>query len=472
MISNGVEGSKVGVGSLQLFSLAIGAILGAGWIIGVGQWIVAAGPLGSIIGFCGGAIVLSLIAACYAELGTLYPRTGGEVVYAGELLGVRIAYFTGWFLAITYVAVCAFSTISIGWIVEALAPGFTGPILYSVLGEPTHLTGLLAGICALAAVTYINVRGVGLTTRVQDLLLAAMLLASLVFIAAALSAGRVQYMFPLFATDVKARAWPGVLRVFVTAPFWLSGFAVVSQALEERANITHRRMLIAVFLAAINLACLFYCLVIVATASVLPREQLLQLSLPAAGAFMYALHSMLLGKLVLLTGLLGLLIALNSVLFSAIRVVYSMGRGRLIPEVFGRTGRTCPPVATGFVVSACLLGTILGRGAIAPLVDATSIVLAGIYLMVCVATWRITRRTVKEALGATRSIRLLLPIVATAATLGLAIVALITPWRESRQILPPQILLLILAALLGEALRLWQRCGRTKMDASNERGRQ
>ncbi|MGH8137878.1 MAG: hypothetical protein ACREVV_06740 [Steroidobacteraceae bacterium] len=32
---------------LQLFSLALGAILGAGWIIAVGQWIAEAGPFGT-----------------------------------------------------------------------------------------------------------------------------------------------------------------------------------------------------------------------------------------------------------------------------------------------------------------------------------------------------------------------------------------------------------------------------------------
>jgi basic amino acid/polyamine antiporter, APA family len=469
MIPSGAEEPKVGVGAIQLFSLAIGAILGAGWIIGVGQWLMAAGPLGSIIGFFGGAVVLSLIAACYAELGTRYPRTGGEVVYAGELFGARVAYFTGWFLAITYIAVCAFSTISIGWIVETLIPGFAGPTLYSVLGEPIHLIGLLAGIGALAGVTYVSIRGLQMTTRVQDLLLVAMLLASLVFIATALFAGHMRYLFPLFAVDAKARAWPGVLRVFVTAPFWLSGFAVVSQVLGERANITQRRMLITVFLAAINLACLFYCLVVVATSSVLPREQLLRVSLPAAGAFMSALHSVLLGKLVLMTGLLGLLIALNSVFFSAVRVVYSMGQRGLIPDVFGRRSRTYPRAATAFVVCACLLGTILGRGAITPLVDATSIVLATIYLMVCLATWRVVARARKEAPDAIRMGQLLLPIVATVLTFVLATIALITPWQEAHRAVPSEIILLGIAALLGEILRLWRHRSQSKLEPSNER---
>jgi amino acid transporter len=276
-------------------------------------------------------------------------------------------------------------------------------------------------------------------------------------------------LFPLFAVDAKARAWPGVLRVFVTAPFWLSGFAVVSQVLGERSNITHRRMLITVLLAAINLACLFYCLVVIATSSVLPRDRLLQLNLPAAGAFMNALHSALLGKLVLVTGLLGLLIALNSVLSSAVRVVYSMGQRGLIADVFGRWGQTCPPAATVLVVCACLLGTILGRGAITPLVDATSIVLAGIYLMVCMGTWRVVARAQQEVRNATRAGGLLLPIIATGVTVALAAIALITPWQVARQAVPPEIILLIMAALLGEALRLWQRHGGTKIEASNER---
>jgi amino acid permease len=79
MIPDAVEEPKVGVGAKQLFSLAMGAILGAGRIIGVGQWLVAAGPLGSILGFIGGAVVLSLIAASYAELAGRRPARRAPV---------------------------------------------------------------------------------------------------------------------------------------------------------------------------------------------------------------------------------------------------------------------------------------------------------------------------------------------------------------------------------------------------------
>lgn len=161
---------------LQLFSLALGPILGAGWIIAVGQWIAEAGQLGTVVGFLGGALVLSLIAACYAQLGAIYPETGGEVVYAGKLLGSTAAYYTGWCLAITYIGVCAFSAISVGWVVDALVPGSEGPLIYSLLGQQIHATGFCVGVLSIVAVAVINFRGIRTTTAVQDALIGTMII--------------------------------------------------------------------------------------------------------------------------------------------------------------------------------------------------------------------------------------------------------------------------------------------------------
>lgn len=53
-----------------------------GWIIILGDWLREAGPLGSILGFAIGAIVIMIIGLCYAEMVTLMPISGGEIAYA------------------------------------------------------------------------------------------------------------------------------------------------------------------------------------------------------------------------------------------------------------------------------------------------------------------------------------------------------------------------------------------------------
>jgi amino acid transporter len=458
------------IGSLQLFSLALGAILGAGWIIAVGQWIAQAGPVGTVLGFSGGAAVLSIIALCYAELGALYPAAGGEVAYAERLFGPMAAYYTGWFLAIVYIAVCIFSAISLGWIVEALVPGSHGPALYSLLGESIHATSLVIGVLAVAAVALVNLRGIRVTTRAQDALLITMISAFMVFVVAGLFSGHRSNLHPAFAHTVSR--WPsaGVVKVLVTAPFWFSGFAVVAQALGEKAVPPSRRVLGWVFLLALNAACLFYCLVVIVTSMALPRSQLLRLDLPAAGALAQALHSEFLGNLVLFTGLLGLLIALNAIFYSATRVLYSLGRARLFPGAFARLDDRSgsPTIAVRLVAGLTLAGTALGRGAIMPLVDATSIILAAIYVMVCGATVR--ARLDRHDHPPTGRKAMALPLVALLASIALLITALIAPWQSSQRGLPTEFVLLGGAGGLGIAFRVWRIWMRAPGRTQHQRG--
>lgn len=445
------------VGSIQLLGLAIGAILGAGWIVGVGEWIGQAGPLGTVIGFLGGAVVLCLVAACYADLESRFPATGGEVVYAAKIFGERTAYFTGWFLAIIYISVCAFSTISIGWLVEAIFPSALGPVLYSAFGLPIHLLGLLAGLTALALVTGINHRGIQATTRVQDLLLVAILLGTAVFVAAAIYGAHVDYALPLFA-DAGRSPGGGVLRVFITAPFWFSGFAVVAQALGEAGALVRPRRLFVIFAAPISVACLFYCLIVIATALVLPRSELLQSSLPAAAAFGRAFNSARVGQCVLVTGLVALLVALNSVFYAATRVIYSLGKSGLIPAVFGREGplARCSTAAASFVAGTSALGTALGRGAVVPLVDASSIALAAIYLMVCFGTLRARIRDTERTPHETSFKKLAMPILACLVTALLLASALTAPWQAPHRVIPLEISLIVVGIFFGQVLRSWQ----------------
>jgi amino acid transporter len=278
-----------------------------------------------------------------------------------------------------------------------------------------------------------------------------MIVAFFAFALAGIHAAQWENLVPWFGTMGQRARWPGVLQVFVTAPFWFSGFATVSQALGEQADSARRRALGPVFLVAIGSACLFYCSVVIAVSAALPRQELIGLELPAAGAFVRSLHSRFLADLVLGIGLIGLLIALNAIFFSAARVLFALARTGLLPERLGfLSQRTGSPAAAGTLVAVLsLIGTALGRGVITPLVDATSIILSCIYLMVCVAAIRVRKR---RATG--------VPVIATLAllsTVAMLAVALFMSWRGASQQVPTDIVLLVIAALLGGAFRFWHR---------------
>ncbi|MGC7995712.1 amino acid permease, partial [Salmonella enterica] len=81
-------------------------------------------------------LVLGLV---YAEMGSTYPYSGGEIVYVFAGLGTAPTFFIGWLLTLTYVAVCAFETVAAPWIVAVLFPEVRGSTLYRILGSEVHL---------------------------------------------------------------------------------------------------------------------------------------------------------------------------------------------------------------------------------------------------------------------------------------------------------------------------------------------
>ncbi len=61
----------------HLFTLGIGTIVGVAWLIVLGSVIAGAGPLGAVVGFVVGAVLMIPIGLCYCELSAALPHAGG-----------------------------------------------------------------------------------------------------------------------------------------------------------------------------------------------------------------------------------------------------------------------------------------------------------------------------------------------------------------------------------------------------------
>ena len=68
------------IGASQFFTLAFGSIIGVGWVVALSAWLNQAGPVGAVIGFVGGGLLIMLVGLCYVEISTMFPVSGGEVV--------------------------------------------------------------------------------------------------------------------------------------------------------------------------------------------------------------------------------------------------------------------------------------------------------------------------------------------------------------------------------------------------------
>jgi amino acid transporter len=92
------------VGVVGLLFASVGSIIGSGWLFGALDASSAAGPAALISWALGGVMILLilLIALTYAELGTMFPLSGGVVRYPHLAFGTFASYTSGW---ITWVAV-------------------------------------------------------------------------------------------------------------------------------------------------------------------------------------------------------------------------------------------------------------------------------------------------------------------------------------------------------------------------------
>ena len=91
-------------GRIGLLYAGVGGMIGSGWLLGPLHAAQAAGPL-SIGTWIIGAVAVLLIALCYAELSTLFPKSGAliHMSYVGH--GQLVGRIWSWILFLAYVTV-------------------------------------------------------------------------------------------------------------------------------------------------------------------------------------------------------------------------------------------------------------------------------------------------------------------------------------------------------------------------------
>lgn len=94
------------VGPIGLLFAAIGSIIGSGWLFGAFNASAIAGPAAVFSWLIAGGMVI-LIGLCYAELGTMFPFSGGVVRYPHFVWGSFASYTLGWINWIASAAVTA-----------------------------------------------------------------------------------------------------------------------------------------------------------------------------------------------------------------------------------------------------------------------------------------------------------------------------------------------------------------------------
>ncbi|XP_067854081.1 b(0,+)-type amino acid transporter 1 [Heptranchias perlo] len=165
------------VGLLSGISLIVGTMIGSGIFISPQAVLSNTGAVGPcLIVWAACGVLATLGALCYADLGTMITKSGGEYSYLLEAFGPIPAFLYSW-MSIIVVKPSSFAIICLSFATYAATPFYPG------CEPPQNVIKCLAAV-AIILITLVNSISVKLASYVQNFLTAAKLLIVVIIVMA------------------------------------------------------------------------------------------------------------------------------------------------------------------------------------------------------------------------------------------------------------------------------------------------
>jgi APA family basic amino acid/polyamine antiporter len=238
------------LGPINLLTLGVGAVIGAGIFVITGQAAAQfAGPA-ILISFVLAGIACAFAGLCYAEFASMIPIAGSAYTYSYATLGELVAWIIGWDLILEYAFGAA--TVAVGWSGNLRAflqdLGFGLPQMphsdFVLFGTPVHVTYDYISFVVILIITAILVVGIKESANFTSAIVFLKVAVVLVFVALATMFlmkhnWKPNYWHPFLPPNSGERGifgWSGVLRGAGVVFFAYIGFDAVSTAAQEAKN--------------------------------------------------------------------------------------------------------------------------------------------------------------------------------------------------------------------------------------------
>lgn len=374
---------------VDYFTLGWGTMVGVGWLVVMDDWLLRGGVLGAVLGFAIGGTLLLPVGYVYARLVKAMPDASGEVAYTAKVFPRSISYATGWMMVLSYFIVCPWEAVAVGKIAAYIFPVLDSVEVYQIAGRPVYLPHLLIGLGLTGLITLLNYRGVRLSATFQNWTTFGTLALFVVFVGVGIGKGSPHNFPPLFTHG----GFVSVLLVLQIVLYFMTGYESVGKAAEEASpELREGGFLTAIWLAIV-VAVIFYTVIIAAVAYVAPWKGLVGDKFMTAVAFQQAVGARWIVSVILTAALLSLFKCFNGNFVAASRLLFGIGRRRLIPARVGEIHprNQTPSVAVllvGVATAACMF---LGDAILVPVTEVGSVAAATGILAACASYYRIVR---------------------------------------------------------------------------------
>jgi APA family basic amino acid/polyamine antiporter len=366
------HGFKKALSAMNLTTLGIGAIIGAGIFVLTGQAAAQyAGP-GIVISFIISGLACAFAGLCYAEFASMIPISGSAYTYAYTTLGEFLAWIIGWDLILEYLF--AASTVSVGWsgyVVSFLRDfgihipvqltAATGTTMIDVpkVGWQQLTTNLVTALSnqgidintlphaqalinlpamfVIALITGLLIIGIKESASFNNVMVIIKVSVILLFIAigfAFIQTGNWHPFIPKNTGEWGHFGWSGVLRAAGVIFFAYIGFDAVSTAAQEAKN-PQRDMPVGI-LGSLSISTVLYILVAIVLTGVVSYTLLNVADPVAVGVNAMGDKLFWLRPIIKIAAIAGLSSVILVMLLGQPRIFYTMSKDGLLPPVFSK----------------------------------------------------------------------------------------------------------------------------------------
>ena len=400
-------GMKKELTLFNFFTIGFGAIIGTGWVLLVGDWMVlGGGPIPAMVAFALGALFLVPIGMCFGELTAAIPISGGIIEYVERTFGRKMGFFTGWMLLLGNAPLCPWEAIAISTLLTDRFAEFPALAwlrsvkLYTIMGADVYLWPTLIALGFAALVIFLNFRGAGAAAKLSSFLTKALLAGMVLAMGISLMTGSPENALPVFSQVENAAGGSsteatslvgGIMAVLVMTPFFYAGFDTIPQQAEEASEGIDWKRFGLIPAIALLASGAFYLVCIYSFGTIIDWHEFVGSSVPALAVLERINVFFYLAMLVIAT--LGPLGPMNSFFGASSRLMLAMGRKEMLPASFGKidpeTGT--PRKALVAMGALTLVGPFLGRNMLVPLTNVASLGFIFACTMAAVACLRLRR---------------------------------------------------------------------------------
>jgi len=372
------------------FALAFGTMIGTGWLILMDDWLGRGGPLGAILAYILGGILLLPVGYVYGQWVQRLPDAAGEAAYTAQVFSPAVSYFTGWMMLLAYFIVCPWEAVALGKIAAYIFPSLDTLQLYSIAGHPVFLPRLILGIALTLLLATINYRGIRLSANFQKTVTSTVLLLFLLMVGISVARGAPVNFHPVFS----AAPFASILLTLQIVPYFMTGFESVPKYAEEANPEFRPKSYMKAIAMALGVGAIFYALSIAAVAYIAPWQSLLGRRFATAIAFEQGLGARWPVRLILTMALFGLFQCFNGNFAASTRLLFAYGRRGTIYPRFGTVHKRflTPSVAVVGITVGTLVGLFLGDALLVPVTEVGSMASALGWFAACLSFWFLEKR--------------------------------------------------------------------------------